>query len=71
MSDKWRFNRQRYDADQVITNFAVCPDHETDLAALQARIVGVVAETIQPKQVTMWVRGAQPARRRTEASSNR
>ena len=66
MSDKWRFNRQRYDADQVITNFAVCPDHETDLAALQARIVGVVAETIQPKQVSLWVR--QPTENRSQSA---
>ncbi len=51
-----RFNRQRYDADKVIADFAEYAAHETDLAALQARIVGVVAETIQPRQVSLWVR---------------
>jgi hypothetical protein len=51
-----RFNRQRYDADKVVADFAEYVAHETDLAALQARIVGVVAETIQPKQVTVWVK---------------
>jgi hypothetical protein len=51
-----RFNRQRYDADKVVADFAEYAARETDLAALQARIVGVVAETIQPRQVTMWVR---------------
>jgi predicted transcriptional regulator len=55
-----RFNRQRYDADKVVADFAEYAAHETDLAALQARIVGVVAETIQPRQVTMWVRGGLP-----------
>ena len=52
-----RFNRQRYDADKVVADFADYAAHETDLAALQARVVGVVAETIQPRQVTMWVKG--------------
>jgi hypothetical protein len=54
-----RFNRQRYDADKVIADFAEYAAHETDLAALQASIVGVVAETIQPRQVTVWVRGIE------------
>ncbi len=52
-----RFNRQRYDADKVVADFAEFAARETDLAVLSARIVGVVAETIQPKQVTVWVRG--------------
>ncbi len=52
-----RFNRQRYDADRVVADFAEYAAKETNLAALQARIVGVVAETIQPKQVSLWVRG--------------
>ncbi len=51
-----RFNRQRYDADKVIADFAEYAAHETDLAALQARIVGVVAETIQPRHVTVWLK---------------
>ncbi len=55
-----RFNRQRYDADKVVADFAEYAAKETDLSALQARIVGVVAETIQPKQVTVWVRGGLP-----------
>jgi hypothetical protein len=53
-----RFNRQRYDADRVVADFAEYAAHETDLAALQARIVGIVAETIQPRQVTVWVHKA-------------
>ena len=56
-----RFNRQRYDADKVVADFAEYAAHETDLAALQARIVSVVAETIQPKQVTVWVRSTDTA----------
>jgi cation transporter-like permease len=52
-----RFNRQRYDPDKVVADFAEYAAKETNLAALQARIVGVVAETIQPKQVSLWVRG--------------
>ena len=59
-----RFNRQRYDADKVVADFAEYAAHETDLATLQARIVGVVAETIQPRHVSLWVRetpqGRQP-----------
>jgi hypothetical protein len=60
-----RFNRQRYDADKVVADFADYAAHETDLAALQARIVGVVAETIQPKQVTVWVKGESVGRSST------
>ncbi len=51
-----RFNRQRYDADKVVADFAEYAAHETDLNALQARIVGVLAETIQPRQVSLWVK---------------
>jgi len=51
-----RFNRQRYDADKVVADFADYAAHETDLAALQARVIGVVAETIQPRHATVWVR---------------
>jgi len=57
-----RFNRKRYDADTVAADFAEYAGRGTDLAALQARIVGVVAETIQPRQVTVWVRGGLPPR---------
>ena len=60
-----RFNRQRYDADKVVADFADYAAHETDLAALQARVVGVVAETIQPKQVTVWVKGESVGRSST------
>ena len=52
-----RFNRQRYDADKVVADFAEYAAHETDLAALQARVVGVIGETIQPRHVTVWVKG--------------
>jgi hypothetical protein len=51
-----RFNRQRYDADKIVAEFADYAAHQTDLAALQTRIVGVVAETIQPRHATVWVR---------------
>ena len=52
-----RFNRQRYDADKVVADFAEYAAHETDLAALQSRVVGVIGETIQPRHVTVWVKG--------------
>lgn len=67
MSDERRFIRQRYDADGVVAKFAEYAAHETDLAALQARIVSVVAETIQPKQVTVWVKEQQAQERAPEA----
>ncbi|MEZ4766881.1 MAG: hypothetical protein R2844_00435 [Caldilineales bacterium] len=51
-----RFFRQKYDAQQVLAEFAVTARDETDLDTLTAELVRVVQETMQPEQVSIWLR---------------
>ena len=51
-----RFYRKKYDAQQVLAQFAVTARDETDLDGLTAELVRVVQETLQPEQVSVWLR---------------
>ena len=51
-----RFYRKKYDAQQVLAQFALTARDETDLDALTAELAHVVQETMQPKQVSVWLR---------------
>ena len=51
-----RFFRKKYDAQQVLAQFAVTARDETDLDALLAELVRVVDETLQPEHVSVWLR---------------
>jgi hypothetical protein len=51
-----RFNRQKYDAQQVLQKFALTVRDETDLDKLSAELLNVVQETMQPKSVSVWLR---------------
>ncbi len=51
-----RFFRKKYDAQQVLAQFAQTARDETDMAALQAELLHVVQETMQPEQVSVWLR---------------
>ena len=51
-----RFFRKKYDAQQVLAQFALTARDETDLDALTAELVRVVQETMQPEQVSVWLR---------------
>ena len=50
-----RFYRRKYDAQQVLAQFAVTARDETDMNALTAELAWVVQETIQPEQVSVWL----------------
>jgi len=52
------FNRNRYDAQQVLQDFANTVRDETDLEKLTARLMQVVDETMQPRSVSVWLKQA-------------
>jgi hypothetical protein len=53
--DKY-FNRKKYDAQQVLNDFAKTVRDETDLEQLTARLIQVVDETMQPKSISVWLK---------------
>ena len=54
-----RFFRKKYDAQQVLAQFALTARDETDLDALTAELVRVVQETMQPESVSVWLRAVE------------
>ena len=51
-----RFFRRKYDAEKTLEAFAATVRNETDLDALTAELVRVIQETMQPEQVSVWLR---------------
>lgn len=54
-----RFNRSRYETELVIEHFARSLRSQLDAEAVVDGWLGVVAETMQPSSVDVWVRGAR------------
>ena len=62
-----RFNRRRHDAARTVEAFSVRLREHVDLTTLSAELLGVVDQTMQPTQVSLWLRPAttgpkEPAR---------
>ena len=51
-----RFYRRKYDARKTIEEFSAKLRNETDLGTLSNDLVRVVKETLQPEQVSLWLR---------------
>jgi MFS family permease len=57
-----RFYRRKYDSRKTMEAFSTTLRDETDLQALSDHLVGVVAETMQPEHVGLWLRPATDAK---------
>ena len=51
-----RFFRSKYDAARTLAGFAMAARDEVDLDRLSTQLVGVVEHSMQPEQVSLWLR---------------
>jgi hypothetical protein len=51
-----RFNRRKYNATQTIQGFSTRLRDQVDLGTLATELVAVVDQTMQPTQVSLWLR---------------
>jgi hypothetical protein len=53
-----RFYRKKYDAARTLQDFSTRLRERTDLDGLNAELLGVVWETVQPAHTSLWLRPA-------------
>jgi hypothetical protein len=51
-----RFFRRKYDSKKALESFAASARNEVGLEKLTEDLLGVVADTMQPEQISLWLR---------------
>lgn len=49
-------NRSKYDATQILAAFSATLRNELDLNQLREQLIQVVEETMQPTNISLWIR---------------
>jgi hypothetical protein len=58
-----RFYRRKYDAQKAVAAFAEKSRDEVDIDRLNLHLLAVIRETVQPRDVSIWVREINSATR--------